>query len=71
MHPESMDSLSLNCLFGGNSPDADLSGSGVRPLAAFKVEPNLLSADMIQRTAEGAEEDTSVQGFPPPLESVR
>ena len=35
---ENNDSLSLNLFVGGNPPDADLSGSGVRPLAAFKVE---------------------------------
>jgi len=40
MHSKHKDSLSLNLFVGGNSPDADLSGTGVRPLAAFKVEAN-------------------------------
>jgi hypothetical protein len=38
MHSKHKDSLSLNLFVGGNSPDADLSGTGVRPLAAFKED---------------------------------
>ncbi|MGB7442613.1 MAG: hypothetical protein WA919_16230, partial [Coleofasciculaceae cyanobacterium] len=38
MHLENSDSLPLNSFVGGNSPDADLSGSVGSPLAAFQVD---------------------------------